>query len=146
MYLVFFYVDLQYTLVKKHHKAFFFNCFILQCPEIGTFKNSWKLFLKIVSSSFCQNSTCILLFSERENKPKNCEKHDCLYTFSVLHFFFITDGRLYCNQYKVVALLHVFLYVKVNNLPKKFTLANLKKKEENSSVKVCRSLPVALIS
>lgn len=48
------------------------------------------------------NSTCILLFSERENKTKNCKKHFCLYTFSVLHFFFITDWRLYCNQYKVV--------------------------------------------
>lgn len=30
------------------------------------------------------------------------KKHDCSYTFSVLNFFFITDWRLYCNQYKVV--------------------------------------------
>lgn len=63
--------------------------------------------------------------------------------FRFLIFFFITDWRLYCNQYKVV--LTCISICQSQQLGKKIHLGKFEKKE-NSSVKVCRSSPDTLIS
>lgn len=52
--------------------------------------------------------------------------------FRFLIFFLLQIGGLIVINIK--SLLHVFPYVKVNNLAKKFTLANLKKEKKETPV------------